>query len=120
MDTAEFLQRIVLLGFMGTGKSAVGASLARRLEWDFIDFDREIEDREGRSINAVVRTEGEDYLRELERRLTEECRSRSSLVMAPGGGWILQTQLLDFIRQGTLAVWLLASPNEIVGRLRVP
>jgi shikimate kinase len=110
--------RVVLLGFMSSGKSAVGDALARRLEWGFLDFDLEIERREGRPVSVLVDQEGEEYLRELERALTREIREDRHLIVAPGGGWILQSDLLESIRPGTLSAWLKSSPAEIVRRLR--
>lgn len=111
-------ERIVLVGFMAAGKTAVGRRLAARLGWDFIDFDVEIERREQRPLAAVVQAEGEDYLRQLEAQLTEEIIHGEGLVIAPGGGWITQPHLLDAIRRGTLSAWLIVSPEETVRRLR--
>jgi shikimate kinase len=120
MDTrrATGIERVVLLGYMCSGKSAVGESLARRLGWDFIDFDVEIERREGVPIAETVDRAGEEYLRALESALTEEIAERRGLVLAPGGGWITRPNLLEAIRPGTLAVWLRASAAETVRRLR--
>ena len=107
-----------MLGFMSSGKSAVGSALARRLEWDYLDFDAEIEIREGQPVSVLVDAGGEEYLRNLERGLTHEVRDTGRLVLAPGGGWILQNDLIDVLRPGTLFVWLRSSPVEIVRRLR--
>jgi shikimate kinase len=115
---AARIERVVLLGYMCSGKSTVGESLARRLRWDFVDFDVEIERREGRPIWEVVEARGEDELRRMEEALTREIADRVGLVLAPGGGWITQPGLLEAIRRGTLAVWLSVSPEETVRRLR--
>lgn len=112
------LERIVLLGFMCSGKSTVGAAIARRLEWDFVDFDVEIEGREGAGIRRIVEERGEGYLRKLERALTEEVASARQLVLAPGGGWITDPDLLQMLRPGALAVWLRVSPEETARRLK--
>ena len=111
------LQRIVLLGYMCSGKSTVGEALARRLAWRFLDFDVEIEEREGRSISEIVDAQGEEQLRRLEEALTREIADEPQLVIAPGGGWITQPGLLEAIRPGTFAVWLSVSPAETVRRL---
>jgi shikimate kinase len=112
------IQRVVMLGFMSSGKSAVGRALARRLEWDYLDFDAEIELREGRPVSLLVEVGGEEYLRNMERALTHEVRDTGRLVVAPGGGWILQNDLLELLRPATLSIWLRSSPVEIVRRLR--
>jgi shikimate kinase len=110
--------RVVLLGYMCSGKSTVGASLARRLEWDFVDFDVEIERQEQRQVRRIIEEEGEEYFRRLEADLTRAIAETRRVVAAPGGGWITRPELLEGIRPGTFSVWLRASPGEVVRRLR--
>lgn len=112
------VKRIVLLGYMAAGKSTVGEALARRLEWDFLDFDVEIERREGRIVREIIDADGEEYFRELEEKLTAEVAAATGLVIAPGGGWITRPELLTGMGRGTLAVWLFVSPEETVRRLK--
>lgn len=114
---SEVIERIVLIGFMCSGKSTVAAALARRLEWRFVDFDVEIERREGRTIAEIVARDGDDHLRAMEADLTAELAHARGLVMAPGGGWITRPDLLESMRTGTLAVWLQVTPAEAVRRL---
>lgn len=111
------IERIVLLGFMCSGKSTVGSALARRLDWDYLDFDVEIEHREGRSVGEIIDVEGEEYFRAREAQLTEEIADTPYLVVAPGGAWITRPELLQHMRPGTLAIWLNVSPEETVRRL---
>jgi shikimate kinase len=112
------VKRIVLLGYMCAGKSTVGEALARRLEWSFLDFDVEIERREERIVREIIDADGEEYFRQLEEQLTEEVATATSLVVAPGGGWIMRPELLNSMGRGTLAVWLYVSPEETVRRLK--
>jgi shikimate kinase len=112
------VRRIVLLGYMCSGKSSVGEVLARRLEWDFLDFDVEIEKREGRIVREIIEAEGEGYFRSLEDALTSEIAEAANLVSAPGGGWITRPELLNRMARGTLAVWLYVTPEETVRRLK--
>jgi shikimate kinase len=112
------VKRIVLLGYMCAGKSTVGEALARRLEWDFLDFDVEIEQREGHIVREIIDAKGEDYFRQLEEALTQEVAAAGGLVIAPGGGWIINPELLNSMGRGTLAVWLYVSPEETVRRLK--
>jgi shikimate kinase len=118
MGTRHPIDRIALLGFMSSGKSTVGQSLARRLNWEFIDFDVEIERREELPVAALIERQGEDYFRGLEAALTREIANREAAVLAPGGGWIMNPALLESIRPGTLTAWLRVSPAEVVRRLR--
>jgi shikimate kinase len=110
--------RVVLLGYMTAGKSTVGQALARRLEWRFLDFDVEIEAREGRTIGDLVNGDGQSALREREAALTDEVAETPFLVLAPGGGWITRPELLRRLGGDTLAVWLKVSPEETARRLK--
>lgn len=110
--------RVVLLGYMASGKSTVGEALARRLEWDYLDFDVEIERREGAAVRDIIDAAGEEHFRELEGALTAEAAEAGRLVLAPGGGWVTRPEFLDALGPGTLAVWLQVSPEETVRRLR--
>jgi shikimate kinase len=111
------VERVVLLGYMTSGKSTVGAAVARRLEWGFLDFDVEIERREGATVPDLVAENGTERLREMEAALTQEVAGGRHLVMAPGGGWITRPELLAMLGPGTLAVWLRVSPEETARRL---
>jgi shikimate kinase len=117
-DWPQAIERIVLLGYMCSGKSTVAESLARRLGWDYLDFDVEIERREEHPVSAIIEAKGEEYFRSLEAALTEEIATECFLVIAPGGGWITQPELLDAIRPGTFSAWLRVSPRETARRLK--
>jgi len=110
--------RVVLLGYMCSGKSTVGQALARRLEWSYLDFDVEIERRGGATVQQIIAAAGEEHFRDLEAALTGEAAQADRLVLAPGGGWITRPEFLTALGPGTLAVWLQVSPEETVRRLR--
>ena len=118
LPPALVIERVVLLGYMASGKSTVGQALARRLEWEFLDFDVEIEHREGRTVKEVISADGEEAFRTMEAALTEEAAERPGLVLAPGGGWILRPELLDRLGKRTLSVWLRVSADETARRVR--
>lgn len=108
---------IVLVGFMGTGKSAVGRRLAGRLGRRFVDMDGVLETRAGKSITRIFAEEGEPYFRRLERSLVQELAQEQNLVIACGGGVVLNPDnLSDFGRSG-LVVCLTAAPDEILRRV---
>ncbi|HEX7052122.1 MAG TPA: shikimate kinase [Longimicrobiales bacterium] len=113
---ADGVTRLILVGFMAAGKSTVGRRLADLLGWVFIDFDEEIERRTGISIPEIFRLRGEPAFRALEAELTEEVAGIEHAVLAPGGGWITQPELLDAFGPETLVVWLRISPAEAVRR----
>ncbi len=108
---------IVLVGFMGTGKSATGRAIATRLGREFIDMDTLIELREGRAIPAIFADSGEPYFRALERAMVQELSARSHLVIAPGGGIVLNSDnIRDFSRTGHV-ICLRATPEMILHRV---
>lgn len=106
----------MLVGFMASGKSTVGAALARRLGWAHVDLDREIERRQGLRIADIFRTRGEPHFRSLERDLTREWANRPRLVLSPGGGWITHPGILARLGPGTRSVWLRVSPKQVLAR----
>ncbi len=80
------VDRIVLTGFMGSGKTTVGALLAERMGWKFLDLDREIERRDGRSVPQIFRESGEAHFRRLETAALASLLGQRRLVLALGGG----------------------------------
>ena len=108
---------IILVGFMGTGKSATGRLVAKRLERQLIDMDAEIERREGRKIGDIFAKDGERYFRQVEREVVKELCERKNLVVAAGGGVVINPENIhDFSRTGVV-VCLSASPSVILQRV---
>ena len=112
------MERVVLWGFMASGKSAVGARLAERLEWEYVDLDREIERRDGRPIPAIFREEGEPFFRRLEVEATRTLIGRSRVVLSCGGGWITNPESAQLVPPRSLTVWLQVSPEVALSRVR--
>jgi shikimate kinase len=82
------IRRIVLIGFMGAGKSTIGAMLAQSLGWDFLDVDTVIESRTGKTVARIFAEQGEAAFRALEVEAIREHTLREKLVLALGGGAI--------------------------------
>lgn len=108
---------IVLVGLPGSGKSTVGALLADKLGKAFLDFDSEIERREGKTISQIFGEKGEGAFRELERKLTEELRDVGDMVVAPGGGWIAIPEVVALIRPPAKLIYLRIRPETALKRL---
>ncbi|MBT7867032.1 MAG: shikimate kinase, partial [Opitutales bacterium] len=89
---------LYLVGFMGTGKSAVGRSVASRLGFAFIDSDHAIEEADGRSIKEIFDSEGEVAFRKLERKFIDEGHANECCVISCGGGLIAQPGMLKRLR----------------------
>ena len=111
-------QRVLLVGFMGSGKTRVGQLLADRLQWSFRDFDQEIQIRLGLSIPEIFRQHGEVYFRDAESRIGAELLREPDAVLASGGGWPGALGRMESLPPGTLSVWLKVSPEEAVRRAR--
>ena len=79
--------RVLLWGFMASGKTAVGARLADRLGWTHVDLDEEIVRRAGKPITRIFQEEGEAAFRALEADATRDLLARTRAVLSPGGGW---------------------------------
>jgi len=108
---------IVLIGFMGVGKTAVGKVLAEKLERSFVELDLLIEQKVGKSIPEIFQQEGEIAFRELEMRVTEEVTNKKKAVIACGGGIVLNKINIDWLRKSARMVYLTASPGVILKRV---
>jgi len=108
---------IVLVGFMGSGKTTIGRALAGQLKRDFVDMDIELEARAGKPIPRIFTEDGEPVFRRMERDLAVELSRRSNLVIAAGGGIVLNPDnIRDFSATGHV-ICLQASPDEILRRV---
>lgn len=117
MTRSAETRRLVLVGFMGSGKSTVGPLLAARLGWEFVDVDDAVEAEEGTSVAEIFRTKGEAYFREAEERVAAGALERDRVVIGSGGGWGASVGRLRALPRGTVAVWLRVSPEEAVRRV---
>lgn len=108
---------IVLVGLPGAGKSTVGQMLATKLGKTFLDFDLEIERREGMPITQIFGERGEAGFRELEKKLTTELRDYGNMVLAPGGGWVAAPEVVRLIRPPARLVYLRVKPETAMKRL---
>lgn len=98
---------VLLVGFMASGKSSVGARLAARLGWDFFDADDAVEAAAGASVETLFRERGEAAFREVEARVTEELLAGRRRVVATGGGWPAAAEdRMDGLPPDVLSVWL--------------
>lgn len=110
-------QNVILAGFMGTGKSTVGKILARRLNARFIDMDELIEKKAGKPISRIFADDGEAEFRRMERELARELAGETALVIAAGGGIVLNPDnIRDFSKTG-MVICLHASETEIMRRI---
>jgi shikimate kinase len=107
---------LFLVGMMGAGKTTIGRSLARSLGREFMDLDHELEGRCGVKIPVIFEIEGEAGFRRRESCALEECTRRQNIVLATGGGAILDPENRRLLRERGLVVYLRATVDELCRR----
>ena len=112
------LRNIVLVGFMGTGKTTVGQLLSKQTGMPLVDMDTQIEARAGKSINEIFAQDGEPHFRALEREMTQDLAAREGQVVSTGGGIVLNPDNITDYEKNGLVVCLLASAEEILNRVK--
>lgn len=109
--------KIVLTGFMGTGKTSVGRELTRMLGYRFIDTDVLIEEQEGMPIALIFKTRGEEYFRRIEQETVARVSRLHRVVIATGGGVIKNRDNMENLGRGGVIFWLKADPEIILRRV---
>lgn len=112
------MKNIVLVGFMGTGKSVVGKKLAEKLNQSFIELDEEIEKREGESIKEIFENKGEAYFRKLEKKIVTATSEKESVVISAGGGAVVDEENFNNLKKNGIIICLQASPEMILNRTK--
>lgn len=109
--------RIVLVGFMGAGKTTVGRHLASILGWDFVDLDDQIVERAGKSVAAIFREDGEPAFRAAEREAAVALAPRRFVVIAAGGGAFTKPDTRAALSADALTVWLRCALPALLRRI---
>ena len=109
-------RNLVLVGFMGTGKSAIGRRVATLARAPFLEMDAELERRAGKSITRIFAEDGEPAFRDLEAQLAEEWGRKQGAVISCGGGVVLREANLRALEANGLLVCLTARPEVILAR----
>jgi len=112
------MKNIILVGFMGTGKTAVGKALAKRLGMKFVDIDDVIEEREGMNISDIFEKKGEPYFRSAEKRVVKEVSAKSGLVVAAGGGTVIDEENVRNFKVNGAVFCLVATAETILERTK--
>lgn len=117
-DEEETGMNIVLIGFMGTGKSTISEYFRKNYGLDVVEMDQEIADREGMSIPDIFSTYGEEYFRNLETRLLVELQSKDNVMISCGGGAALRPQNVVEMKKNGKVVLLTADPETVYQRVK--
>jgi shikimate kinase / 3-dehydroquinate synthase len=112
------VQRIILIGLSGTGKTSLAPQVARELGYSWVDTDREITERFGTPIPDIFKNFGESTFRSIEREVIRDACIRDQVVIATGGGAVLDEANWALMRPGAVIIHLKASTEEIVSRLQ--
>ena len=111
------VRSLILVGFMGSGKSSVGREIARRCELRFLDTDSVIRQKYGKSIGEIFAVYGEPAFREEEHQVLLRLRNARRFVLATGGGIVLQARNRTILRSLGPVVWLTADEETIWQRV---
>ena len=107
---------IYLVGFMGTGKTAVGKEIARQLNRGFLDIDLLIEEKQKRKISEIFAEHGEVYFRNLEKRVLKEISTEINIVVSCGGGIVKDLENIHIMKKTGVIICLNARPEVILAR----
>ena len=111
-------KNIVLVGFMGAGKTLVSQRLAEILKRPRISTDEAIEQKEQRSITDIFRDSGEKYFRQQEKEIIFELAQKENLIIDCGGGAVLQQENLDRLKKNGILFYLFVSPEIVIRRTK--
>jgi len=110
---------IALIGLRGAGKSTLGKMLAKKIGWNFVELNKEIEAQNGLSIAEIIALYGQEGFRRLEQAALTQLLARKELtVLATGGGIVSEPLTFDLILSSFYTIWLKAEPEEHMARVR--
>ena len=109
--------KLILIGYMGSGKSTVGKRLANRLDFSFVDLDKRIEEYANASIQEIFDNSGEDLFRQVENHVLNKVLEQDNIVIATGGGTPCHSNNMAKLKQSGFVVYLYLSPEKIKKRI---
>ncbi|MEO7040625.1 MAG: shikimate kinase [Gemmatimonadaceae bacterium] len=110
-------KHIVLVGLPGVGKTTVGRAVANRLGREFFDLDTLIEHSFGKSISQIFRDHGEAVFRATEAKVTGDVAGMAPVVIAPGGGWVVNSAAVAHLLEASRIIYLRVSPDAAIRRM---
>jgi shikimate kinase len=111
-------ENLVFLGMMGSGKSSIGLLVAKKLNLNFIDVDKEIEKELGLSISKIFETKGEDYFRKFEEKKTLKILKNNSTVISLGGGAFINKIIRKEVLKNHISFWLNWENETLINRIK--
>ncbi len=112
------MRNIVLIGFMGTGKTTIATALANRLKMRYVSTDDLIEKKEKRTINEIFTKSGEDYFRDVESEIVRSLSDKEGLVIDTGGGIVIREENIANLRTNGVVICLTADEEAVMERTK--
>jgi shikimate kinase len=114
----KIVKNIVIIGFMAAGKTTIGKELSKKLDFDFIDTDIEIEKNEKMKISDIFEKKGEDYFRHLETNILKNTINKKNIILSTGGGIIVRKENIPILKKIGTVIWLNGDKNTIIKHLK--
>ena len=112
------MRNIVLIGFMGTGKTTIATKLSHRLKMRYVSTDDLIDKKEKRTINEIFTRSGEDYFRDVEADVVREASGMENVVIDAGGGAVIREENMANFKSSGIVICLTADPEVIMERTK--
>lgn len=112
------MEKIFLIGFMGSGKTTLGKKIASHLHLSFIDMDHYIEEKEKRTITSIFEMDGEARFREIEHEALKDLLDKENVLVSCGGGTPCFHNNMQLINKVAQSVYLKVDPEMLLGRLK--
>lgn len=113
----ELQKPVLLIGLMGSGKTAVGRLIAQQLGYDFADSDKVVEDEAGLRITDIFDLYGEAKFRDMEHRIISRLVTETPQIISTGGGAFTQAKVRDAVAGKVTSLWLRATPETLLSRM---
>lgn len=113
------MNRIFLIGYMGSGKTTIGKLLARKLNYSFVDMDTQIEKKQFKTVSQIFAEKGEEEFRRLEQKCLHEIAEFDKVIIATGGGAPCFFDNMEYMNSHGLTIYLKLSPTELAQRLEL-
>tara|TARA_A100001011_G_scaffold389333_1_gene470643 strand:- start:846 stop:1358 length:513 start_codon:yes stop_codon:yes gene_type:complete len=111
-------ENLVFLGMMGSGKSSIGLIISKKLKLNFFDIDKVIENDQKMRVSKIFETKGEDFFRQIEKKITLNILRNKKGVIALGGGAFLNQDIKKEVLKNHLSFWLNWEINTLINRIK--
>ena len=112
------MSNIILIGYMGSGKTSISKKLGEILDREVIELDNIISNKAGISINEIFNKYGEDYFRDMETQVLKESLNKNNTIISTGGGIIVKEENIELLKDSGIVIYLMISPEEVIKRTK--